>query len=52
LARTAIRAALDRGVAERAEAVGWRMRAEDGTARAVELAERAHALWAQRLPPV
>jgi sterol 3beta-glucosyltransferase len=39
----AIREALDPGVVERAEAVGRRMRAENGTARAVELVEREHA---------
>jgi sterol 3beta-glucosyltransferase len=39
----AIREALDPGVVERAAAVGRRMRAENGTARAVELVEREHA---------
>lgn len=41
----AIRAALDPAVAAQAAAVGERIRAEDGTARAVHLIEREHAAW-------
>ena len=41
----AIRAALDPAMAARAAAVGERIRAEDGTKRAVDLIEQEHATW-------
>jgi sterol 3beta-glucosyltransferase len=44
----AIRAALDPAVAVRAAAAGERIRAEDGTGRAVDLIEQEHAMWSDR----
>jgi sterol 3beta-glucosyltransferase len=47
----AIRAALAPVVVAQAKAVGERIRAEDGTARAVHLIEQEHATWSAHAPP-
>jgi len=46
----AIRAALEPEVVQLAAAMGERIRAEDGVARAVHLIEREHSSWVERRP--